>query len=181
MAHDIDPEVEATPSPEVPEDAARSTALGTAPPTYLVTAYRWGQTNGHAYHVYAGLDRTKACALAQAECDDRGGKYAAVVWEFDSDGVDYKRIAYFDSSMDHGVTDGPHHNYRIDYFERLGQFLDAAASGKALLPDPANPKHLSYQDVGPLPKFMVDEIERQKQFLAAMRAAFEERQAEGRA
>jgi hypothetical protein len=144
---------------------------------YLVVAHRWGWSNTHSYYVYAGPDRTKACALAQAECDDRGGKYGCVVWEFDADGVDYKRIAYFESSMDTSVTDGPHHNHRIDYFERLGQFVDEAASGHALLPKPDDPKYLSYQPVEPLPKFLLDEVERKKAFAISMQELDDKRRA----
>lgn len=182
MAHDIDPADEAPASPEMAEDASRGgMELSGGRFTYLVTAYRWGQTNQHAYHVYAGPDQTKAIALAKAENSDRGGKYGVVVWEFEPDGVEYKRIFYLGSSMDSECSDGPHHNYRIDYFERLGMFVDEAMSGKALCPNPEKPHTLSYQTVEALPAFLLLEIERQKQFYNAMAKHFEERGAAGTA
>ena len=167
MAHDIDSPASDAEGSELPADAAGSPDLGgrTPHPAYLVTAYRWGCTNEHAYHVYAGTDRTKALALARAENADRGGKYATVVWEFDDDGTDYKPIAYNGSSMclDNAVI--PRHNHRIDYYERIGQFVHEAASGKALLPDPKNAERLLYQEVTPLPDYVLTEIERQRHFL----------------
>jgi hypothetical protein len=166
MAHDIDSEIETTAGSEVHEDASRSAVVAAVTPAYLVTAYRWGCTNEHAYHVYAGIDRTKALACANAENADRGGKYGVVVWEFDSDGTDYKPIAYYGSSMEDDERKQPRHNHRIDFYERIGQFVNEAASGKALLPDPKNDKHMTYQEVEPLPDYILKEIERQRAFLA---------------
>lgn len=167
MAHDIDP---APPEPEggeLPQAAAGDTGLSpqAGSPSFLVTAYRWGCTNEHAYHVYGGPDRTKALAMAGSENADRGGKYACVVWEFDGDGTDYRAIAYFHSSACADEAVIPHHNHRIDYFERIGQFVHEAMSGKALQPDPTNEKRLTYQEVGPLPDYLQAEVTRQRGYL----------------
>jgi hypothetical protein len=164
MAPDIDAEAHEPEGAELPETADRAVAALSVV-SYLVTAYRWGCTNEHAYHVYCGADRTKALALARAENADRGGKYAAVVWEFDGDGTEQRAIAYFQSSLCPENAVVPHHNHKIDYFERIGQFVDEAMSGKALLPDPANEKYLTYQEVAPLPDYLRAQVERQRQFL----------------
>lgn len=159
--------------PTVPESAAlpetesrREPAVAVGAPTFLVTAYRWGCTNEHAYHVYAGIDRLKALAMARAEQADRGGKYACVVWEFDADGAEYKSIAYYGSQLCPDDARVPRHNHRIDYFERIGQFVDMASTGKALLPDPKNPRHLNFQAVTPLPDYLQREIQRQREFMS---------------
>jgi hypothetical protein len=164
MAPDIDAEAYEPEGSELPQSAGGAVAAAQLV-SYLVTAYRWGCTNEHAYHVYCGADRTKALALARAENADRGGKYAAVVWEFDADGTEQRAIAYFHSSLCPENAVIPHHNHKIDYFERIGQFVDEAMSGKALLPDPANEKYLTYQEVAPLPDFLRAQVERQRQFL----------------
>jgi hypothetical protein len=164
MAPDIDAPPDEFEGGELPEAAGGAVAASQLV-SYLVTAYRWGCTNEHAYHVYCGADRTKALALARAENADRGGKYAAVVWEFDADGTEQKAIAYFQSSLDPDNAVIPHHNHRIDYFERIGQFVDEAMSGKALLPDPKEPKHLTYQEVAPLPDYLQAQVLRQREFL----------------
>jgi len=166
MAHDIEQNDEELPDPALPEDASRGAVVGSAVlATYLVTAYRWGCTNEHAYHVFAGIDRTKALALARAEQSDRGGKYATVVWEFDADGTDYRSIAYFHSSACDEAAVVPHHNHRIDFYERVGMFVNEAMSGKALMSDPTNPKAMTYQEVTPLPDYVRAEVERQRAFM----------------
>lgn len=167
MAHDIEPAAPAPEGLELLEESTRGPGVvgHVHVPSFLVTAYRWGCTNEHAYHVYGGADRSKALALARAESAYRGGKYGCVVWEFDGDGTDYRNIAYFPSSMETDAAVIPHHNHRIDYFERIGQTLHEAASGKCLMEDPANPKHLTYQDVPALPEFLLTAMARQKRYL----------------
>jgi len=142
--------------PEVPEVPGHEARVSDGLKFYLATAYRWGQTNEHWYHVYCGMDRTKALSLGQCEAMDRGGKYGVCVWEFDADGVNYKRLWYYPSMTDDET--GPYHSHKIDFYQRLGFFLNEASQGKALLPDPTNPKHLTYQDVPPLPQYMTDQI-----------------------
>lgn len=127
---------------------------------YLVTAYRWGCTNLHQYQVYCGPDRTKAEALAQNECSDRGGKYGVAVCEWNADGTSHKRIGYFPDIMNGG--DHPFHNYRIDYLESLGHFLDAYGKGDVLLPNAAQPGTLKRTEVDKPPQFVLDEIERRR-------------------
>jgi hypothetical protein len=150
---------------------------------YLVAAYRWGETNNHWYYVYAGMDRTKAFALAQAEREDRGGKYGVTVWEFTQDGIDYKNVGHFPSSAEDRDTSEPHYNHGIDYLQRLGHFLNDCAAGKALLPDPNNAsatiKTLVYQDVE-IPEFMREKVESEKRLLRALNDAVNERKTEGK-
>lgn len=167
MAHDIESKDSDTASLELLEESTRGPGVvgGVHTPSFLVTAYRWGCTNEHAYHVYGGPDRHKALALALAENSYRGGKYATVVWEFDSDGTDYKAIAYNHSSCCLPEAVLPRHNHRIDYFERIGQFVAEARSGRALQPDPNDAKRLTYQEVSPLPGYLLAECDRQEAFL----------------
>lgn len=90
---------------------------------YVVIAYRWGNTHGHHYMVYAGPDRTKAIALGATETNDRGGKYGCAVYEFDADGVDYQRIAYTASLYG---EDEPDENRRIGMLTTLGLAMEQA-------------------------------------------------------
>jgi hypothetical protein len=46
---------------------------------YLVTAYRWGASNGARYVVGCWLDEQDAQQAAQREHRHRGGKYALAV------------------------------------------------------------------------------------------------------
>lgn len=119
---------------------------------YVAIAHRWGWMNGHWYHVYAGPDQTKALALAQNVQEDRGGKYGCAVMQFDGDGTDYKRIAYFPSM--HG-EEKPYHNYRIDMFESLGHVMHDFARGTVYLPDGTG--RLKPQKVAP-PEWVADAV-----------------------
>lgn len=141
---------------------------------YLVTAYRWGWLNGHQYQVYCGPDHTKALALAQNETEDRGGKYGCAVYEWNEDGTDYKRVAYFGASMEHETE--PFHNWRIDYFERLGHTLDEYANGKVWGPT-GEGTTLKREDIEPPPQCILNEVQRAKEFCAAMFKAQDERRA----
>lgn len=133
---------------------------------YLVTAYRWGWTNGHQYQVYCGPDRTKALALAQNENEDRGGKYGCAVYEWNEDGTECKRIAYFGATM--CDENEPFHNWRIDYFEKLGHVLEGYGEGNMLLPDPARKGILKFTEVEKPPQFVLDEIKRARDFRDTM-------------
>lgn len=134
---------------------------------FLVIAFRWGWTNESWYIVYGGPDRTKACKLAKTEANDRGGKYGCAVYEFNTDGTEYKVIAH-ESSL-YGEA-GPEHNERIEYFERLGQFTHGYASGRVLLPDPLNPGVMKYTDVE-APQLVKDEVQRHQKILQAWETA----------
>lgn len=143
---------------------------------YLVTAYRWGWLNGHQYQVYCGTDRTKALALAQNEQQDRGGKYGCAVYEWDADGTEFKRIAYFGGSME--GEDEPFHNWRINYFEALGHTLDAYADGRVYVPhDDGTMKTLKSVVIEPPPERVLNEIKRHKEFCDAMFRMQDERKA----
>lgn len=164
MAHDIETEGESLPSSEIPADATGNRAVVGLTPTYLVSAHRWGEKNNHWYHVYAGLDRTKAVALARAEQADRGGKYACVVWEFDNDGTDERVIAYFHSSQCPQECMTPRHNHRTDFLQTLGGLLNDAAGGKCLQPTLADPNRLTYQPVS-IPDCLKEAVACQRRLL----------------
>jgi len=134
---------------------------------YLVIAFRWGWTNSSWYIVYGGPDRTKACAMAKAEAEDRAGKYGCVAYEFNAEGTEYKVISYEPST--YGESE-PEHNERLEYFERLGHFVDSYASGKVLLPDPSNPGLMKYTDVE-APQVVKDEVKGQRTILEAWNRA----------
>lgn len=140
---------------------------------YLVTAYRWGWLNGHQYQVYCGPDRTKAVALAENECNDRGGKYGCAVYEWNADGTDYKRIAYFGAIMEQ--EDAPFHNWCINYFESMGHTLDNYADGKVYVS--TGEGTLRLEDIEPPPQRILDEIQRHKRLCEAMTKAQNERSA----
>lgn len=89
--------------------------------TYLVTAYRWGWTNNHSYIVYCGPNEDRAWDLAEEECNDRGGKYGVAVNRYKEDGEHDTICAYHPSSWGENL---PYHNYRLDYFSRLGHMLE---------------------------------------------------------
>lgn len=142
---------------------------------YLVTAYRWGWLNGHQYQVYCGADRIKAIALARNEQNYRGGKYGCAVYEWNADGTECKCINYFGAIMHQ--EEAPFHNWRLDYFEKLGHVLDSYGSGKMLLPDPQQPGRLKYIDVEKPPQYVLDEIARAQKFCDVMLKAQAERSA----
>lgn len=124
--------------------------------TYFVIAYRWGCTNLHHYFVYCGQDRTKADALANAECSDRGGKYGVAVYEFDTDGTNYNLASYFGAIMHQ--EEKPFHNHRIDFFQSLGhKFADFAQGRETHVEDSI----VKWKECDP-PQWVKDEYEREK-------------------
>lgn len=125
---------------------------------YLVTAYRWGWINAHQYPVYCGADHTKAVALARAENATRGGKYGCAVYEWDADGTEAKLTEYFGSSM--SEEHKPFHNWRICYFERLGNLLDRYADGKMWLP--VGDGTVKLTAVPPPPDFVLEQIKHER-------------------
>ena len=48
---------------------------------YIVTAYRWGNSEMHSYVLGAFDTISEAMLIANSHCDYRGGKYACVVDE----------------------------------------------------------------------------------------------------
>jgi hypothetical protein len=179
MAPNFDPSSSELPDAQVPEDAAHGrVVVGSPVPIYLAVAYRWGETNNHWYYVYAGLDMTKALALAENESNHRGGKYAVCVWQFTPDGCDYKIVGYFASSQEDEGTNEPEHSWYIDYIQRLGHFLHDCASGSTLLPDPEDPKRLTFQSVE-IPGYQRKKVEHEQGILQALRGKRKNRQSEG--
>lgn len=111
--------------------------------TYVAMAYRWGWLNCHHYLVAVGTDLSCVTQRAQAECDNRGGKYGVEVLGVPAEGsaspltpenVKTFRAAYFPSL--HGES-APFDNPRIRIFQRLGQqVFHAVEGGRVLLPSP---------------------------------------------
>lgn len=67
---------------------------------YVITAYRWGQRNGHSYVVGATDDLETAKTLAENHVQYRGGKYGCEVCECkfpDIEEGNAKQIAYFET------------------------------------------------------------------------------------
>lgn len=145
-------------------------------PIYIASAYRWGWYNAHNYLIYVGTDKAKAIALAQAECDGRGGKYGCVVCDYTEDDegeMQSRQVAYFPSIYGEKAL---HHNYRIDYFEKLGHVLDNAADGSVHLAEPGT-SVLKLTKVEP-PAWLLAERDRAKEFYDAMTKGAEERRGE---
>lgn len=135
---------------------------------FIVVAYRWGWTNGHQYFVYAGTDKEKAIALAKVETNDRGGKYGCAVYEFADNGIDYQQVFYTPSGMEFADAQAPYHNHRIDYFERLGHFMDEVCDGHVYLPVPGDTEGvqgLKHTLVEP-PAYMIEKRKRELDVLA---------------
>ncbi|MCE9575706.1 MAG: hypothetical protein K8W52_21330 [Deltaproteobacteria bacterium] len=91
-------------------------------PVYVVTAYRWGRTNEHAYTCFAGVDREAAIRAAKEECHGRGLKYGVEVVEFPSD----ETVAYFSSSAEAQDARGPTESVDRLAAERIGQAILSA-------------------------------------------------------
>ena len=130
---------------------------------YLVTAYRWGLLNNHQYYVYAGPDKTKALALAQAEPCGRGGKYGCAVYCFADDGISNTLEAYFPSSY---AEEKPYHDERLDMFVQLGVVLRNYAQGIVYLPDPDRDGILKPVKMDP-PEWVVSEVKRAEELAEA--------------
>lgn len=141
---------------------------------FLVMAHRWGAVNGDWYFVYGGEDFGKAYQMAKSECEYRGGKYATAIYGFHARGETNSILAYFPSMMEEDGVEEPHHNHRKDYFERLGIFLNDAADGRCMVPDPEHPGRMKYTAVE-CPEYMKAEVTRQKDTLKALRDADEKR------
>ena len=117
----------------IPDDVQQANVgtYGGTVSIYVAIAFRWGCTNNHQYHVYAGDDQGKALALAENERDGRGGKYGVAVYEATHKGESLELRKYYPS----GKEEEPMHNFRIDYFERLGHVLDDLVNGHLSIPD----------------------------------------------
>ena len=81
-------------------------------PTYVVTAYRWGQRNGHSYVVSSTSDKDEARRIAIAHVDYRGGKYGCEVCEVTNAETEVKHEGnaeqvYFAESPYFGMAGNP--------------------------------------------------------------------------
>jgi hypothetical protein len=135
---------------------------------YVVLAYRWGNSNDHWYWIYAGPDAVKASAMCQAERDSRGGKYGCAVYETNEGGDEWELVEYCGS----GKEDEPQHNWRLDYFERLGHVLEDYANGfiyvPAAEPDEHGLRTLTRKLIEPIPE-LVEEVVRQSNLFKSMK------------
>jgi len=139
--------------------------------TYIVLAYRWGSTNDHWYWLYAGPDLVKASALAESERDGRGRKYGCAVYETNDTGDEWTLAEYHGS----GDEKEPAHNWRLDYFERLGHVLDDYVRGQMHVPSEREDEQLKVRTlqivaVEPDP-MLVKEAERHRHNFDVMRDA----------
>lgn len=134
--------------------------VSSAPRMYLAVGFRWGAENAHQYFVYCGTDRGKAIALARLETIDRGGKYAVAVYEFSLDGGDYTQVFYSPSSMEHSDAPGPEYDWRKDYFETLGHFVDDACDGFVYLPVEGDASKGMKHTAVEVPEYLREERER---------------------
>ena len=137
--------------------------------TYLVTAYRWGATNGHSYIVYCGPDATVADNLAAMEPDDRGGKYGCQVVRYTEDGgaacQKAERIAYYPSAYG---EESPSRNWRIDYFEALGHTLDDYIEGRIYVAKEGSTVLETRKVEHPTDELLHNEVMRKRKFYKAM-------------
>lgn len=115
--------------PEAVQDAG-ALAVPAQPMQYTVMAYRWGWTNSSHYLVGATQDVDRAIEMAEAECDDRGGKYGVAVYQWKKED-EYERVFYASSTY---REEEPEHNHRIDMFSNVGHHAhDAATTGHVLM------------------------------------------------
>lgn len=116
--------------------------------TYLVTAYRWGWSNGHNYIVYCGTSYRDAEDSAEKECDDRGGKYGVQVSEWCGE----EHIA------DHGYYSslyGEKHltrNWKLDYINSLGHMMGEYVNG--YVSEKTDDNRLAYVSIQPDPRIV---------------------------
>ena len=91
-------------------------------PTYVVTAYRWGQRNAHSYVVGAYATREEADKAAAEHADYRGGKYgcevvAAFPWAEDGPHDTAEQVHYVESPY-HGMAGDSGHFHPADKDKR---------------------------------------------------------------
>ena len=140
---------------------------------YLTTCYRWGWRNGHTYIIYCGTDATKARAMAQAERDDRGGKYGCEVTRFAENGETWEVDSYFGSSYG---EDEPEMNWTIEAMEHIGHVATDYAEGRARVPSGDEHGTMKLIVVEP-PPILVDLIKRARERYDTIAAAWAEARA----
>lgn len=87
---------------------------------YLVTAYRWGQENGHRYVVGVWTDQQTAREHAEQELHRRGGKYAVAVHRWDGAGAEEQPCVYLRSILEPADRTAPEHSPRLEYLAHIG-------------------------------------------------------------
>lgn len=103
----------------------------TGPTCYVVTAYRWGQTNNHQYVCFVGTDRALALQAGHEECQGRGLKYGVEVVAWPAQ----EPCAYFPSSAEERDARGPVESAERIAEERLGsRVLQAFREGTRFAP-----------------------------------------------
>lgn len=78
---------------------------------YVITAYRWGQRNGHSYVVGATTDLEEAKKIADEHVSYRGGKYGCEVCSCSSTNPhdnNAKQVYYVESPY-YGAAANPGH------------------------------------------------------------------------
>jgi len=149
--------------------------------TYIATAYRWGELNGHRYLVAAGTDRDLVIQAASAEVRERSGKYGVEVVSLTLTG-EQKRVAYLPSMCDEPA---PRHNHRVDLAERIGHIVrDAVDDGTTWEPDPeANRTGVQRQVPVEVPDWLRAAVERERKraevMVRAMNAGSRDEEEEG--
>lgn len=142
---------------------------------YIVLAYRWGNANDHWYYLYAGVDETKAMAMAESERDGRGNKYGCVVMRTNELGELWEQHAYFAC----GKEEEPTFNWRLEYFERLGHVLDSYVDGHLMIPEEGK-RTMTGIKVEPIP-LLVEEAARHRRMYEAMGDSMAKAKAEQKA
>jgi hypothetical protein len=127
-------------------------------PIYTVVAHRWGWLNEHHYQVGVTQDADRAITLAEAERDDRGGKYGVVVLEW-SDETTCKQYAYYGSVYGEQAL---HHNPRIDMFEGIGHDIHSAVTTGLLWVAAEDGTVSSKPMVADAPDWVVDSVRKRE-------------------
>jgi hypothetical protein len=144
---------------------------------YIVTAHRWGWLNAAMYHVWAGTDRAKAEAIAEAEVIERGDKYGCQVLACidTDDGMRFECVKYFSSAYNEPA---PYDSPYIAMHEALGQWVrDAVLHKRISVPDPDDRRFVTTLPVDP-PQWLIDEV--QRLLALARRSSAESRPTQGR-
>lgn len=103
----------------------------TGPTCYVVTAYRWGQTNNHQYVCFVGTDRSLALQAGHEESDGRGRKYGVEVVAWPAE----ETCAYFPSDAEARDARGPVESAERIAEQRLGsRVLQAFRDGTRMAP-----------------------------------------------
>lgn len=93
--------------------------------TFVATAYRWADRNGHHYVVYAGPDEATARRMAEAEVDYRGGKYATEVVRYGAVTGEHDQQCEVVAAFGDPVT----YNWHADALSNIGGAIWSAAEG----------------------------------------------------